>query len=155
MKNDTIWKFNQINDIKIEGLGSKNIPPCSMDENGKVKINGENYYLVSMAQTQGSGEGHIICDQPKYKIIDGEIKVSGLLKLSCFGSVPKFKEYDTMTDIFKSYNLETGVEYYHKYNEKTKQYVLSYHVTGAVGFSFRFAPEEAIRNHQDYYCYNG
>lgn len=155
LKNDTIWKFNQINDIKIEGLGSKNIPPCSMDENGKVKINGENYYLVSMAQTQGSGEGHIICDQPKYKIIDGEIKVSGLLKLSCFGSVPKFKEYDTMTDIFKSYNLETGVEYYHKYNEKTKQYVLSYHVTGAVGFSFRFAPEEAIRNHQDYYCYNG
>ncbi|MBR0184310.1 MAG: hypothetical protein IJQ10_04100 [Clostridia bacterium] len=154
LKNNTIWKFNQINDIKIEGLGSKNIPPCSMDENGKVKINGENYYLVSMAQTQGSGEGHIICDQPKYKIIDGEIKVSGLLKLSCFGSAPKFKKYDNMTGIFKSYDLKTGVKYYIKHNETTKKDELAYDVTGAVGFAFRFAPEKAIREYQDYYCYN-
>lgn len=155
LKNSTIWQFNQINDIEIQGLGSKNDPPCSMDENGKVEINGKNYYLVSMAQTQGSGEGHIICDQPKYKIVDGKIKVAGLLKLSCFDSEPKFKEYDTMTDIFKSYNLKTGVEYYSKYSTKTGKNELTYHVTGAVGFSFRFAPEDAIRNHQDYYCYNG
>lgn len=145
-KDGVVWQFNKIEDIKIAELGAKGNPPCSMDENGKVTINGKNYYLVSMAQTEGNGEGHIICDQPKYKIIGGEIKTAGLLKLSCYYNAPRFQKYSNMTDIFKSYNLEAKVE--HKGGENANR------LDGAVGFAFRFAPEEAIKNHQDYYCYN-
>lgn len=99
-----------------------------MDKNGKITVNGKNYYLASISL----GEGHIICLQPKFKIDENEnIKINALCELHCIGS-PNLDVVYECTDIDDVFEVFKDRGYY-----------------------FRFAPEEAIRNHQDYYCYNG
>lgn len=104
-----------------------------MDNNGKIYIeNGNdyvpsgNYYLASVS----TGEGHIICLQPKYRIDNnGDIKISAVLRLSCFTDEDKLYECNDINYLFRNWSNR--------------------------GYTFRLVHEDFIKEHQDYYCYSG
>lgn len=95
-----------------------------MDENGKITVDKKNYYLVSISL----GEGHIYCLQPKFSIdkISNSIKVGALLHLTCFSGKDELYSCKDINDVFRNYISR--------------------------GYYFRFAPESAIQQYQDYYC---
>ena len=125
---------------EIEGPeGNRKVTDKNVEvgEDGKITVNNQNYYLVSISQTYEYGEGHAICIQPKYEINknNNNIYLSAALKLNCLASKSGDKLYkcSKISEIMDKWGSNSG---------------------RGIEYSFRFVPENIIREYQDYYCYN-
>ena len=163
------WNF-KLDDVKklgLVGLSERQIirdsngevvkleeDTTTMDENGKIEINGESYRLAAISKTSGNSEGHINCYQPKYKVESGKIVLAGVLTFNCLGGVHQFNRYNSLSKFFSSLGLKCGYKI-DEYEDNKKIKNIKIELLGALGFTFRFTPEKNIEKYSEYYCYNG
>lgn len=102
-------------------------------DDGKVTINGQNYYLVSISQPdKGWGsEGHIICLQPKYTKSKSGYKISSVLCLGCLSDSHKLYKTESLKNIILKWSHRSQCEWY-----------------------FKLVHESVLDRYGDYYCYN-
>ncbi len=102
-------------------------------DDGKVTINGQNYYLVSISQPdKGWGsEGHIICLQPKYTKSKSGYKISSVLRLGCLSDSHRLYKTESLKDIILKWSHSHQCEWY-----------------------FKLVHESFLDEYRDYYCYD-
>lgn len=133
-------KIENINQISFEIQGENG--NYSMDQNGKINIKGKDYYLAAFYRRQGDRDGHILCRQPKYKFDEkNNIKLDGVLKLSCLSSSHVYDKKNTMFDVLNESVLEL------RYDLEGNNPL----IIGGANFGFRFVPEEEMLKHQEFY----
>lgn len=128
--------FNSLEDVRFRILdyySDKEETFLNVGDDGKVTINGENYYLVSISQPdKGWGsEGHIICLQPKYTKSKNGYKISSVLRLGCLSDSHKLYKTESLKDIILKWSYRDKCEWY-----------------------FKLVHENVLDGYRDYYCYD-
>ena len=127
--------FNSLEDVKFSMLNfyAAKESFLNVGDDGKVTINGENYYLVSISQPdKGWGsEGHIICLQPKYTKSKSGYKISSVLRLGCLNDSHRLYKTESLKDIILKWSHRSQCEWY-----------------------FKLVHESVLDRYGDYYCYD-
>lgn len=127
--------FNSLEDVKfsIFDFYAAKESFLNVGDDGKVTINGENYYLVSISQPdKGWGsEGHMICLQPKYTKSKNGYKISSVLRLGCSNDSHELYKTESLKDIILKWSHRDKCEWY-----------------------FKLVHESVLDGYKDYYCYN-
>ena len=129
--------FNSLEDVRFRILdyySDKGETFLNVGDDGKVTINGENYYLVSISQPDKGccgSEGHIICLQPKYTKSKNGYKISSVLRLGCSSDSHKLYKTESLKDIILKWSYSDKCEWY-----------------------FKLVHESVLDEYKDYYCYD-
>ena len=127
--------FNSLEDVKFSMLNfyAEKESFLEVGDDGKVTINGQNYYLVSISQPDKhyGSEGHIICLQPKYTKSKSGYKISSVLRLGCLSGPHELYKAESLKDIILKWSHRSQCEWY-----------------------FKLVHESVLDEYGDYYCYD-
>ena len=128
--------FHSIEDVRFtisDYYSDKENASLNVGDDGKVTINGQSYYLVSISQPDKrcGPEGHIICLQPKYTKSKNGYKISSVLRLGCSSDSHKLYKTESLKDIILKWSHSYQCEWY-----------------------FKLVHESVLDEYKDYYCYD-